>query len=249
MQVSNRMWRTALTISLSLGVAGCDRPSVLTRKTASAAIEATAEFQHKTKLRFLIGQAEGLIPGACHNFSFRADRRMLVEQYLKSNQLKFFHFGNQSAPFGMDYGYSNELSLNSDGILSDHIERCVEKDVQPDTGEYELTIGKPVVKVNGILKQGHHAHVDFTWHFESMTELGKSLGFIQGTKQSESDELRFSDSERSQAPFWDGSAEMAEYDDGWRVISLKVPWGYLSDDWPDQSFNWGAFDENENVAR
>jgi hypothetical protein len=41
-------------LCLSSALCGCNRPYILIRPTAAKAIEATAEFQHKTKLYFEI---------------------------------------------------------------------------------------------------------------------------------------------------------------------------------------------------
>jgi len=249
MQVARTTWVSSAALLMCLAAAGCDHPAILTRTTAASAIEATAELQHKTKLRFLIGQAEGVVEGVCHNFTFRPESKPLIEQYLKAGQLKFFPYGSQSPPFDLDYGYSNDLALDADGLLADNIQPCVTKKVTSETGEYELTIGNPIVEVNGILKSGNDAHVDFTWHFDSLSKIGKSLGFIQGLRESEKNESHFSEVERSKAPFWNGTAEMARYDDGWRVVSINMPWGYsFSQRWPDPDFNWGTSDEDQNIG-
>src|SRR5215469_15488116 len=79
-------WAVVLAL-LGFGLHFCfwkRRPYVLIRFSAARAIEATAEFQHKTKLYFEVAQLEGAIPGACHNFEFSPDKIALFKQYLAS---------------------------------------------------------------------------------------------------------------------------------------------------------------------
>jgi len=105
--------------------------------------------------------------------------------------------------------------------------------------------------VNGIRREGNRAFVDFAWHFESLDELGRK--FTEDTKEMEIRDKRVADDAKSTTPFWVGSAELAKYDDGWRVLTIKLDlwdrpdcWHYGPPKWPDPSFNWGTFDEDEN---
>jgi hypothetical protein len=234
---------------------GCNRPYVLTRFTAAQAIEATAEFQHKTKLYFEIGQAEGVVPGVCHNFQFAPEKAQSFEEYRKSGKLQLQAFGNQGPPYPPASQGSLDLSLESGGgFLVDQIAECKPRTVTPATGAYELTIGDAVVVVNGIRKNGNRAHIDFTWHFRSLNQVGRSLPVVQGTRNMELHEDRLPLSARQNAPFWNGSAQLMKYDDGWRVVSIDlnvknvVPpqWVYGPENWPDPSFKWNAFDEDQN---
>jgi hypothetical protein len=148
---------------------------------------------------------------------------------------------------------SLDLSISDDGFLTDDIDSCKTREVGPMTGAYELTLGKPVVNVNGIREEGKRAFVDFTWHFESLNEVGKSLPQIRSTYQMEIDQEHMTADEKSSAPFWTGRAELVKYDDGWRVVTIALSsrgfawdgWEY-GPNWPDPHFNWNAFDEDEN---
>lgn len=145
-----------------------------------------------------------------------------------------------------------DLSLDSFGkFLTDDIEPCTPRQVKADTGAYELRIGKPVVEVSGIRKDDDRAHVDFTWHFKSLNQVGRTL--LQGTRDMELTDDRLPESARVNAPFFNGTAELVKYDDGWRVISINLTgrwfpgvWLYGPENWPDPDFNWHTFDEIEN---
>jgi hypothetical protein len=232
---------------------GGAHPYVLTRYTAANAIEATAQFQHKTKLLFRINQAEGVIPGICHNFEFSPEKTSMVNQYLRSGTMKFSAYGNQIPPFPPATAASLELSLSDIGFIVDHVDSCKAREVTKMTGVYELSLGRAVVEATGIRKDGNRAYVDFKWHFESLSKLGRSLPRVQITKKMEQDNEHLTAEEKSTAPFWTGSAELTKYDDGWRVVILTLSSGRFSwedwdygPDWPDPDFNWNTFDENEN---
>jgi len=254
-QMRSHLARKALSalsaLCLSGALCGCNRPYILTRLTAANAIESTAEFQHKTKLYFESSQAEGIIPGVCHNFAFAPDRIHIFEEYRKRGDLQFSKFGNQSPPYpiGASAG-SLDLSFDSGGkFLTDDIEPCIPRQVKDETGAYELRIGAPVIEVNGIRKDGNRAHVDFTWHFRSLNQVGRTL--LQGTRDMELHDDRLSPSARLNAPFWNATAELLKYDDGWRVVSIQLgrgfpDWGYGPEHWPDPEFDWHTFDEDEN---
>ena len=92
---------TALLLLLALVVVyqavwNRPRPYLLTRSNAAKAIESTAQFQHRTKLYFDIDEAEGVIPGACHNFTFSPEKMRVWDEYRRSGALKFHAWGNQS---------------------------------------------------------------------------------------------------------------------------------------------------------
>lgn len=218
-------------VCLSAALCSCDRPYILTRFTAAEAIESTAEFQHKTKLYFEINQAEGIVPGVCHNFSFASDKAHLFEEYRERGDLQFSKFGNQLPPYRIGAS-AGSLDLSLDGkFLTDDIESCTPRQVKNETGAYELRIGTPIVEVNGIRKDQNQAHVDFTWQFASLNQVGHIL--FQHQRNVE----------------FHGTAHLAKYDDGWRVVSMKLAgedWGYGPETWPDPRFNWHTFDENEN---
>jgi len=220
-------------LCLWAALCGCDRPYILIRSTAEGAILATAEFQHKTKLYFEISQAEGIIPGVCHNFEFAPDKRHIFDEYRKTGDLQFSKFGNQLPPYpiGASAG-SLDLSLDSFGsFLTDDIEPCTPRQVKNEPGAYELRVGTPMVEVNGIRKDGNRAHVDFTWQFASLNQVGRTL--LQHKSNME----------------FHGTAQLVKYDDGWRVVSIKLAeedWVYGPEVWPDPRFNWHTFDENEN---
>jgi hypothetical protein len=235
----SRVLGVLTALCLSSALCGCNRPYILIRPTAAKAIEATAEFQHKTKLYFEINQAAAPFPGVCHNFAFARDKIFMFNGYREKGELKFHKLGSQSPPYRWPASAGSlDLSRDSFGkLLTDEIEPCASRQPNGDTGAYELKLGDPVVEVNGIRKDGNRAHVDFTWHFESLNEVGRIL--LQGTKGSRS-------------YFWNGAAELVEYDDGWRVVAIDLTgighfkWRYGTEEWPDPNFNWGTFDEDEN---
>src|SRR5215469_1047536 len=162
-------------IGVSYGLFGGERPHVLTRLTAARAIESTAQFQHKTKLFFTVSEAEGIIPGACHNFEFSPDRMGVVRRYLTTGVMKVFHYRNQTPPFAPASVGSLDLSLRDEGLLVDRIDSCKTVEVSNTTGAYELTLGIPVIEINGIRRESNHAFVDFTWHFQSLNKTGQML--------------------------------------------------------------------------
>jgi hypothetical protein len=244
-----------VVVPVVLALTACQRPYWLTRTTAAMAIRSTAQFQHKTKLYFEIAEAESVVGDlACHNFDFLPAKMPVMKHYLDAGTMKFSPYGNQSEPNQLASVGSLDLSLGSAGFLVDQIESCGPRAVNKTTGGYELTLGNTVVEVNGIRKNSDRAFVDFTWHFESLNEVGQSLPMIQITKQMEAGDERLSAEQKSRAPFWVGSAEFEEYDDGWRVKTINLeprnpnwgPWSYGPPNWPDPSFNWAAFDEDEN---
>jgi hypothetical protein len=99
-----------------------ERPYVLTRLTAARAIEATAEFQHKTKLYFTIGQAEAIIPPSCHNFEFSPDKISIFKHYLATGAMQFSPYRNQIPPFGLPSLTSLQLSTEDEHLLIDKID-------------------------------------------------------------------------------------------------------------------------------
>jgi hypothetical protein len=231
-----------------------NRPWILTRGSAATAIERCAEFRHKTKLFFTVSQVEGIIPGACHNFQFSGQKIQIVQQYLNSGSMKFCSYGNQNAPFGPASVGSIDLSIGDGSFLLDKIDSCKNRAVGKSTGEYELRLGKAVVEVTGIRKNGDQAIVDFKWHFTSINEVGLMLPRIKITRQYEMLDEHLTAEEKSIAPFWVGVGHLTKYDDGWRVASIDLgssliepqDWAYGPLSWPDPDFNWNAFDENEN---
>jgi hypothetical protein len=230
-----------------------ERPYVLIRFTAARAIEATAEFQHKTKFYFEVAQAEGAIPGACHNFEFSPDEISTFKHYLATGAMEFFHYGNQSPPFHPVSAGS--LALSDKQFLVDNIERCRSREVKETTGSYELTLGKAVIEVTGIRKEGNRASVEFLWHFETLNKIGRALSAIQIAKEAQTTDERTTREEKARAPSWLGTAELTKYDDGWKVLNVKflespswpwTRWEYGPEEWPDPYFNWHTFDESEN---
>jgi hypothetical protein len=118
-----------------------------------------------------------------------------------------------------------------------------------------VTIGCPAAdmweqKGTHIRKDDYRAHVDFTWHFKSLNPVGRTL--LQGARDMELHDDRLPESARVNAPFFNGTAELVKYDDGWRVISINLTgrwfpeWRYGPENWPDPDFNWHTFDEDEN---
>jgi hypothetical protein len=226
-------------------------PYVLMRFTAASAIGSTAEFQHKTKLLFEINQAESVVPGVCHNFEFSPGKVEIIRRYLKTGAMKFSAYRNQIQPFPAPSLGSSDLTTS--GFLEDHIDSCKARPVSDSTGAYELGLGRPIVEVTGIRKESGRAFVDFRWHFESLNAVGRFLVQVQLTEEAEHRDEHLTAEEKSIAPFWPGSAELRKYDDGWRVLTINLGptrpggerWEY-GPEWPDPSFNWGAFDESEN---
>ena len=226
-------------------------PRIPTRASAAKAIEATAEFQHKTKLSFEIGQEESAIAG-CHNFEFAPEHVTTFRHYLETGVMEFSPKGGLRGPPFTETS-EGSIGLTDAGFLVDHIELCESRPLTETTGAYELTLGKPIVEVTGIRKQGSRALVDFRWHFESLNEVGRSLPRVQTAREQQTSDERLTAGEKSLAPFWTGLAEFASYDDGWRVEKIEFRSGKLSDfrweygpAWPDPSFNWNAFDESQN---
>jgi len=163
-----------------------ERPYVLMRFSAARTIEATAEFQHKTKLFFVIGQAEGAIPPSCHNFEFAPDKIAIFKHYRATGAMQFSPYGNQLPPFPPVTEGSLTLSTINERFLVDDIDECQARKVKETTGAYELALGKAVVaEVTGIRKEGNRAVVDFKWRFESLNEVGPALPEIQLTKSVE----------------------------------------------------------------
>jgi hypothetical protein len=245
-----RLLALAIVAALVIGgiyvLFGKERPYVLTRLTAARAIESTAQFQHKTKLSFEITQAESnVMGGACHNFEFSREKMPMLTKYLETGAMKFSAYGNQRAPYRDAREGSLDLSLGEGNFLVDHIDSCKTREGNKTTGAYELTVGKPVIEVNGIRKEGNRASVDFNRHFESFNEVFQALPRVQATKEMETVEEHLTAHEKSTAPFWTGSAELTQYDDGWRVVTVKLSTGRYSwknwdygPEWPDPDFNW-----------
>jgi hypothetical protein len=227
------------------------RPRILMRCTAAEAIEATAEFQHKTKLFFEVSQAEGVFPGVCHNFEFAPEKAEIMRQYLKTGAMKFAAYRNQTPPFPIASLGSIDLQMSN--FLTDDIDSCRARQISDRTGAYELSLGRPMVEVTGIRKEGGHASVDFRWHFEALNPVGRSLPRVQSTELAQQGDDHLTTKEKSIAPFWPGSADLRNYDDGWRVVTVNLGpttpggqrWEY-GPEWPDPRFNWGAFDESQN---
>jgi len=142
--------------------------------------------------------------------------------------------GNQGASTAARPPLGGTLRLSDSDWLTETIDRCQNRPVAPDTGLDEFAVGSPRVIVNGIIEDGKKAHVDFEWVFSSVSAVGKSLGLGEDLSQFGSKTFH-------------GTAQMVEYDDGWRIVALKLTgWDY-GPEWPDPEFNWGAFDEDENV--
>jgi len=228
-----------------------NHPWILTRSTAATVIEQCAQFRHKTRLRFEIAQEEGILPGVCHNFQFSANKTKIAADYLEAGAMKFSPYGNQSPPFpGASVG-SIDLSIGENKFLLDEIDDCKFRDVTKAVGVYEVRLGKPIVNVTGIQKDSNQAIVDFTWHFESINEIGQALPRLRATQEMEIADPHMTADQKSIAPFWTGSAIFAKYDDGWRIGTITFgtkPWSAweYGPDWPDPNFNWNGFDENEN---
>jgi len=165
--------------------------------------------------------------------------------------MKFSAYRNQNGPFGDPSLGSIDLSIGEQTFLLDKIDSCRSRAVSKFTGAYELRLGKAVVDVTGIRKNGDQSTVDFRWHFTTFNEVGQALPRIQITRQYEMLDEHLTAEEKSIAP---GVAHLTKYDDGWRVASIDLgssllepqDWAYGPLSWPDPDFNWNAFDENEN---
>jgi len=137
-------------------------------------------------------------------------------------------------------------------FLARRIDVCKVRPVADTTGEYELTLGNPVLEVLGIRRSSDRALVDFRWHFESLNEIGRVLPGVQATREQQTSDDHLTPEEKAIAPFWTGLAELAKYEDGRRVLSVKLDSGRIWErwqygpEWPDPYFNWNAFDENQN---
>jgi hypothetical protein len=220
-----------------------NRPWILNRTSAARIIEHSAQFLHKTKLRFEIDQQQAWVPGVCHNYEFRPESQGLVSQYLASGLMKFSPYRNQGSPMDPSVG---SLDLRDADFLADETDNCERHPVRSDTGVYELKLGNAMVEVLGIRKDKNRALVDFRWQFDSLNEIGKILPSIRSAIETEKDESRLSAAENAIIPFWTGSAEIMRYDNGWRLNSIELKDWDVGPNWPDPSFNWGAFDEHEN---
>lgn len=246
----------ALLVVVTLGFSalfGPPHPYVLAGFTAGAAIEATAEFQHKTKVFFQIGQAEGLFPGVCENFDFSPEHVGVFKHYLKTGAMRFSPALSQTPPIPNASLATSDLYHSSPRFLVDNIDDCRERPVTESTGAYELTLGNPIVEITGIRKGGGRAAVEFRWHFESLNSIGRFLVQVQATEERQKSDERLTAAEKAIAPFWTGTAEFVDYADGWRVTTIDFdinlhyvqPWPY-GPTWPDPAFNWNAFDEDQN---
>lgn len=244
-----------------------ERPYVLIRFTAGRAIEATAEFRHKTKLQFAVARWEALSPGTCEDFSFLPEKLPRVNEYLQAGTMKFFPFPQYSPKYSpiqsvdgsmdlsvlMDSAGSVDPSLRKSKLLLRQVLSCDSLfKSDPTAGSYEVNLGEAVVQITEIRTNGNQALVDFRWHFESLNEMGQALQGIQSTRLRQTDDPHLTAEEKSIAPFWTGVAEFAKYDDGWRVVKINLEssraferWEY-GPHWPDPDFNWNAFDEDEN---
>ena len=236
------------------------RPHWLTRSTAATAILSTAEFQHGTKLYLEIAEVEGVFPGACHNFRFAPEKKTIWDGYRMSGALKFDPRSDptESTPEGFPESFGSR-DLSDAGWLIDDVKRCAPHAAVPEIGFYELMLGTPIVEVNGIFSESSDsAKVDFIWYFQSLNQVGRSLDMVRGRKEYIESQKNLTPEEKAKAPFWNGSAELRRFDDGWRVTAIRglspndltlmmnTSWPYGPQTWPDPDFNWGAFDEDEN---
>jgi hypothetical protein len=248
----------------------------LTRSSAASAIEATAEFQHKTKLVFEIGQLQTGVPGVCRTYGFSPDHALIFAQYLAAGVMKFQAWGNNDQPEGVTEGSDisrrplsallasafmrdpSTASIDMVGpsvnlLTESHADRCGHQPLTEQTGTYELSLGNSVVVVTGIKRDGNRAFVEFRWHFDSLNEVGKLLPRLRNQIEYQQADEHLSVAERATAPFWIGTSELQEYDDGWRVSKIELnagkaayfKWEY-GPTWPDPEFNWKTPDENLN---
>lgn len=79
-----------------------------------------------------------------------------------------------------------------------------------DSYEYHVKIGKLVVAVTGILKEGNHAKVEFFWEYRDINQLGELLNISEMQRAT-----------RTLHPFT-GEASFSDYDDGWRITSIQL---------------------------
>jgi hypothetical protein len=223
-----------------------DRPHFLVRDTAASAIASSARFQHLTKVAFEVGEAA--VGAGCDNFEINPAKRDAINGLIKAGLIKFKPYGNQSPPFTPPRGateqmsdpFASEFGTASTSWLIDTFTYPCPKQVvtSSETGVYEVSVGQPMVIVNGILKQGNEAHIDFEWGFNQLNDVGKSLSPLA---------VRYGETSRFQSHTFHGTAHMMKYDDGWRIVDLELPGWMDNEGWPDPDFNWGAFDEDENV--
>ena len=253
-----RVWAAILTtLAIILAIPaiadylfGGTHPRVLIRFTASRAIAAAAEFQHKTTLYFEIGEFESFLPDACHNFEFAPQHVSNFTKYLETGIMKFKQRWNQLPPFST--ASSGSFALETAGFLVDHIDVCAARPAISTTGAYELAAGRPIVQVSGIRSQGNRAFADFRWHFTPLNNIVRQLPLVQNTRAQQVGDGHLTPEEKAIAPYWSGSAEFAKYDDGWRVVAIDLKSGRLWErweygpDWPDPQFNWNAQDEHNN---
>jgi hypothetical protein len=234
---------------------GGPQPWILTRQTASRAIAATAEFQHRTKIKFELGREEAVFPGACHEFRFAPAQEPDFQNALRSGIMQFSAWGdpNRPVPFGW-ISDPGSFDLATGEMLVDQVGQCAKQVEVKGAGDYELTAGEDLrVEVSGITRDGDKRIVEFRWYFSRLNPFARALPRIENQTRNQKNDGRITEHERLIAPSWRGVGTFARYDYGWRLESIdftrEKDWNFhweYGPSWPDPSFNWHTFDEGKN---
>jgi hypothetical protein len=182
-----------LAVLLALG--GCGEPYWLTRGSAKAAIEQSVEFKHRTRVYFEVGESA--------LFDWPAGTDQLRQQGLLVLE-------NPRACQGEKYPKQPPLGC-IDVVTTARAKTLFAKwesagTLKRNGDVYEMAIGNPGVTVTGIVKDGSHATVEFTWsQGNPNTEVGINL--------------------EREPHFWDaleGKAHRVKYDSGWRISDIEL---------------------------
>ncbi len=192
-------------------------PRMLIRFSAAQAIEHSDDFLWNTRLVFATGELSLSVPfpsgqsvleevgllsdaglGPCKILARIDPSEKSCGYYLLTNA------GNKTVEEYALMGLLTQVpSAPQSECFSGHFHL-----VKQDRVNYWVVIGQPVVRVTGILKENHHATVDFDWRFGRLNELGKLI-------------------EAGGLASLLGHARFVEYDDGWRITKIDAGgWGW-----------------------
>jgi hypothetical protein len=182
-------------LALLLALGGCGEPFWLTRWSAKAAIEQSVEFKHRTKFYFEVGERA--------LFDWPAGTDQLRQQGLLVLENQHTCEGEKD-PRQSPRGCIDVVTTTTAKTLFAKWESA--GTLRRNGDFYEMAIGNPEVTVTGILKDGVHATVEFTWsQGNPNTEVGINLQRLPH--------------------FWDaleGKAHMVKYDSGWRISDIEL---------------------------
>src|SRR5665213_2580511 len=174
---------------------GGPEPRVLTRETASRAIAATAEFQHKTTIAFELGREEAVFPGACHEFRFSPAHETAFQNALRTGVMQFSAWGDASRP--IPFGWitnPGSFDLATGGMLVDNVGPCTKHDEVKGAGDYELIAGEGLmIEVSGLRPDGDKKIVAFRWYFSRLSAFAKALPRTENQTRYQRDDARITE--------------------------------------------------------